>query len=91
MSQVLGAFGLLDFTMLQPVVAWRAFWNLRTICLILGFLFWASVNRGYLKPWIVNQWIWSTHVYFILTTLAVKCFLYFFSVNLKFFVVYVLL
>ena len=28
MSQVLGAFGLLDFTMLRPVIAWRAFWNL---------------------------------------------------------------
>jgi len=28
MSQVMGAFGLLDFTMLQPVLAWRAFWNL---------------------------------------------------------------
>jgi len=25
MSQVLGAFGLLDFTMLRPVLAWRAF------------------------------------------------------------------
>jgi hypothetical protein len=25
MSQVLGAFGLLDFTMLQPVLAWWAF------------------------------------------------------------------
>jgi len=25
MSQVLGAFGLLDFTMLQPLRAWRAF------------------------------------------------------------------
>ena len=25
MSQVLGAFGLLDFTMLQPVLAGRAF------------------------------------------------------------------
>jgi plasmid stability protein len=24
MSQVLGAFGLLDFTMLQPVLTWRA-------------------------------------------------------------------
>ena len=30
MSQVLGAFGLLDFTMLRPVLAWRAFWNLWT-------------------------------------------------------------
>jgi len=25
MSQVLGAFGLLDFTMLQPVLTWHAF------------------------------------------------------------------
>jgi hypothetical protein len=25
MCQVLGAFGLLDFTMLQPILAWRAF------------------------------------------------------------------
>jgi len=25
MSQVLGAFGLLDCTMLQPVLAWRMF------------------------------------------------------------------
>jgi hypothetical protein len=31
MSQLLGAFGLLDFTMLQPVLAWRAFWNLWTV------------------------------------------------------------
>jgi hypothetical protein len=31
MSQVLGAFGLLDFTMLRPVLAWRALWNLWTI------------------------------------------------------------
>ena len=31
MSQVLGAFGLLDFTMLWPVLAWRAFLNLRTV------------------------------------------------------------
>jgi hypothetical protein len=28
MRQVLGAFGLLDFTMLLTVPAWRAFWNL---------------------------------------------------------------
>ena len=28
MSQVLGAFGLLDFTMLRPVLAWSAFLNL---------------------------------------------------------------
>jgi len=28
MSHILGAFGLLDFTMLRPVLAWRAFLNL---------------------------------------------------------------
>ena len=28
MSQLLGALGLLDFTMLRPVLSWRAFWNL---------------------------------------------------------------
>jgi len=28
MSQVLGVFGLLDFTMLWPVLTWRAFLNL---------------------------------------------------------------
>jgi hypothetical protein len=28
MSQVLGTFQLLDFTMLQPVLAWWAFLNL---------------------------------------------------------------
>jgi len=31
MSQVLGVFGLLDFTMLRPILDWRAFWNLWTI------------------------------------------------------------
>jgi len=31
MSQVLGAFGLLYFTTLRPVLAWRTFWNLRTV------------------------------------------------------------
>ena len=30
-SQVLGAFGLLDFTMSRPVLAWRGFWNLWTV------------------------------------------------------------
>jgi len=28
MSQVLGVFGLPDFTMLRPVLVWHAFWNL---------------------------------------------------------------
>ena len=31
MSQALGAFGLLDFAMLRPVLAWRAFWTLWTV------------------------------------------------------------
>jgi len=31
MSQVLEAFGLLDFTILRPILAWRAFWNLWTV------------------------------------------------------------
>ena len=31
MSQVVGAFGPLDFTMLRPVLAWRAFLNLWTV------------------------------------------------------------
>jgi hypothetical protein len=31
MSQVLGAFGLLYFTMLRPILAWRTFLNLRTV------------------------------------------------------------
>jgi hypothetical protein len=31
MSQLLGAFGLLDFTMLRPVLTWRAFLNLCTV------------------------------------------------------------
>jgi hypothetical protein len=30
MSQVLGAFGLLDFTMLPSVLIWRAFWDVLT-------------------------------------------------------------
>jgi hypothetical protein len=33
MGQVLGVFELLDITMLRPVVAWRAFWNLRSLFL----------------------------------------------------------
>jgi hypothetical protein len=58
MSQVLGAFGLLDFTMLRPVLAWRTFWNLRTVYFFnFPFFFRAAVNRGWLKPRILNQQI----------------------------------
>jgi hypothetical protein len=54
----LDAFGLLDFTMLRPVLAWRAFWNLWHVY-FFNFLFFfrAAVNSGYLKPRILNQWI----------------------------------
>ena len=31
MGQVLGAFGVLDFTLLPPILAWCAFWNLWTV------------------------------------------------------------
>jgi len=47
MSQVLGAFGLLDFTMLRPVTAWRAFGNLRIVYFFdFPIIFGAAVNRG---------------------------------------------
>ena len=41
-SQVLGTFGLLDCTMLQPVLAWRAFFKL------MNHLFIFFLGRG--KP-----------------------------------------
>jgi len=48
MSQVLGAFGLLDFTMLWLILAWCAFWNLWNIYFFNFPNFWgATVNRGY--------------------------------------------
>jgi hypothetical protein len=37
MSQVLGAFGLLDFAMLRPVLAWRAFWKAIALQLVTKF------------------------------------------------------
>ena len=39
MNQVLGAFGMLDFTMLRPVLAWRAFLFLWTVYLIFQMFF----------------------------------------------------
>jgi hypothetical protein len=50
MSQVLGAFGLPDFTILRPVLALRAFLNLGNIYL---FNFHFFSGRG--KPKILNQ------------------------------------
>jgi hypothetical protein len=52
MSQVLGAFGLLDFTMLRSVLACRAFCNL---FIVYFFNFPIFSGRG--KPRILNQWI----------------------------------
>jgi hypothetical protein len=45
MSQVLHAFGLLDFTILRPILALRGFSS------IFNFL----SGRG--NPWILNQWV----------------------------------
>jgi hypothetical protein len=50
MSQLLGASGLLDFTILRPVLAWRAFSNLRTVY-FSNFTYYFS-DRG--KPWITE-------------------------------------
>jgi hypothetical protein len=47
MSQVLGAFGLLDFTMLRPVLAGTRFETYELfISLIFQFFFRAAVNCG---------------------------------------------
>jgi hypothetical protein len=53
-SRVLGAFGLLNFTMLRPVLAWRAFWNLWTV-----YLFNFPFFSGRSNPRILNQRIWK--------------------------------
>jgi hypothetical protein len=46
MSQVLGSFGLLDFTIVRPVLTWRAFWKLWTIHFFnFPNSFWAAVNH----------------------------------------------
>jgi hypothetical protein len=47
MIQVLGAFGLLDFTMLRPILAWGEFWNLWAVYFFNSPIFRAAVNRGY--------------------------------------------
>jgi hypothetical protein len=49
MSQVLWVFGLLDFTMLRPVLPWPAFWNLWTIYFLnFSNFFRVAVKCGYL-------------------------------------------
>jgi hypothetical protein len=47
MSQVLGAFGLLDFTTLRTILAWRAFCNLLTVYFFNFPFFSGSGKRGY--------------------------------------------
>jgi len=46
-SQVLGAFGLLDFTMLGPFLAWRAFRNFVPFISLIFHYFRAAANCGY--------------------------------------------
>jgi len=47
MSQVLGEFRLLDFTMLRPVLVWRAFWKLWSVYFFnFPNFIRAAVNRG---------------------------------------------
>jgi hypothetical protein len=48
MNQVVGACGLLDFTMFGTVLPWRAFWNLWTVYFFnFQNFFRPAVNRGY--------------------------------------------
>jgi hypothetical protein len=52
-GQVLSMFGLLDCTMLWPVLTWQAFWNLRTVYFFNFLIFFRAVvnhdnwNHGY--------------------------------------------
>ena len=50
MSQVLGAFGLLDFTMLWPILAWHAFLTLWTVY----FFHFPNCFSGRSQPWITE-------------------------------------
>jgi len=48
MSEVLDAFWLLDFTMLWPVLTWRAFLKLLNVYFFnFPYFFQAAGNRGY--------------------------------------------
>jgi hypothetical protein len=47
LSQVLGAFGLLDFTILRPVLVWCLFETYEPFISLIFQFFQASVNRGY--------------------------------------------
>jgi hypothetical protein len=52
MCQVLGVFGLLDFTMLRPVLTLCVFWNLRTIYFFNFTIFvWGMTVYVICMPW----------------------------------------
>jgi len=72
MSQILGAFGLLDFTMLRPVLAWRAFGKLLSVYFFNSPNFFrAAVNRGYGGPPVLNYCIvWRCSVLSVLLQYA---------------------
>jgi hypothetical protein len=64
MGKVLGAFRLRDFTMLRPVLAWRAFLKLWTVYFFnFPIFFRAAANRGYGSPSVLTSTcmapIWS--------------------------------
>jgi hypothetical protein len=46
-NQVLGAFGLLNFSMLRPVLAWVRFETYEPFISLIFNFFLAAVNRGY--------------------------------------------
>ena len=57
MSQVLGMFGLLVCTMLRPVLAWRAFWNLWTVYFFNFPIFFFFGPRPTTDNWNCRYWI----------------------------------
>ena len=66
LRQVLGAFGLLDFTTLRPVLAWGEFWDLWTVYFFNFPNFFGQQqtadnrNRGYGGPPVFgNPWLWN--------------------------------
>jgi hypothetical protein len=73
MGKVLEAFGLLHFTMLQPVHALRAFWKLWTVYFFNFSIFGGfAVKRGWLKSRIMNQWIWDMTIYIYINRFSGK-------------------
>jgi hypothetical protein len=67
MSQVLGAFGLLDFTMLWPVLVCHAFRNLWTV---YSFNFPIFFFSGHGKPWITEIADMEARPYYVVLRLG---------------------